>query len=116
MSQTQKILTLLSDKRAHRTDEFLEKCYGNNHLGLARLGARIYDLKRKGHLIVGWKDKDNPTLYWYQLLNSHIPQYTPHSDVLKPSSHLPATNTEELKEQPRLFDLPPVELKINLPY
>ncbi len=67
MTQLSRLLELLKDGLPHRTDEILEKCYGNNHLGLARVGARIYDLKNVGYNIIGWKDKNNRALYFYQL-------------------------------------------------
>ena len=56
-SQTQRLLELLSDGEPHRSDEILEKVYGGSHLGIARISARIYDLKQKGYDIVGFKDK-----------------------------------------------------------
>lgn len=71
MSQTLKLLNLLQDGRPHRTDEIMAKVYGNDHLGLARVGARIWDLKKKGNDIRGWKDENNHALYYYQLI---IPQ------------------------------------------
>lgn len=67
MSQTLKLKNLLEDGEPHRTDEIMETVYGGSHLGLARVGARIYDLKQKGLVIEGWRDEANPTLYWYQL-------------------------------------------------
>ena len=67
MSQANKIYDLLKDGRPHRTDEIMAVCYGGSHLGLARIGARIWDLKKQGHDFNGWKDKNNPALYWYQL-------------------------------------------------
>lgn len=48
----------------------MEKVYGGSHLGLARVGARIFDLKAQGHTIEGKKDADNPAIYWYQLTAS----------------------------------------------
>lgn len=68
LSQTEKLYSLLSDNNAHRTDEILREVYGGDHLGLARLAARIYDVKKKyGVTIEGWKDDVNPALYWYQI-------------------------------------------------
>lgn len=68
MSQANRLLQLLADGKVHRTDEILEKVYGGSHLGIARVGARIWDLKSRGHKIIGWKDPDHPSLYFYQLL------------------------------------------------
>lgn len=68
-SQTDKLYNLLKDGESHRTDEIMKKVYGNDHLGLARVGARIYDIKVKyGVRINGWKDENKPSLYWYQLV------------------------------------------------
>jgi hypothetical protein len=59
---------LLSDGRAHRTDEILQKVYGDEHLGLARVGARIWDIKKRGRIIDSWRDKRDGRftgLHWY---------------------------------------------------
>lgn len=73
-SQTEKLYELLSDGLPHRTDEIMEKVYGSDHLGLARCGARIYDLKKKyGVEITGRKDTVNPSLYWYQMIVQNSP-------------------------------------------
>ena len=45
----------------------MARVYGGDHLGLARIGARIYDLKGKGCDIRSWRDLDQPTLWWYQM-------------------------------------------------
>lgn len=47
MSQTDKLYRLLSDYEWHLTPEILEKVYGASHLGIARISARILDVKRK---------------------------------------------------------------------
>ena len=69
MSQVERIHQLLLDGKPHRTDEIVEKVYGPG-CALARVAARICDLKKKlppHWRIDGWKDDDEPTLYWYQL-------------------------------------------------
>lgn len=76
MSQRDLILQLLSDHKPHRTDEVVLKCYGEG-MSLSRVGARIWELRKAGHKIEGWKDKVKPTLYWYRLVSS--------GDVSKPS-------------------------------
>src|SRR3990167_6967274 len=68
MSQTEKLLNLLSDGQEHRTDEILEKCYGADHLGIARIGARVDDLKRNGCIIEGRRGPAHRTLYFYRLV------------------------------------------------
>lgn len=66
VSQTDKLYDLLSDGNAHRTDEIVSKAYSGG--SLARVGARIWDIKRKyGVEIIGWHDEKNPSLYWYQI-------------------------------------------------
>lgn len=67
MSQSSRLFLLLSDGEPHSTIEIMEKVYGGSHFGLARVGARIYDLRSEGYEINGWKDKDNPAIYWYQM-------------------------------------------------
>jgi hypothetical protein len=51
----------------------VNEVYGHG-LSLARVGARVCDLKKEGFRIVGWKDKEVPSLYWY----AHIPFYMQH--------------------------------------
>jgi len=66
-SQKSKLFKLLQDNLLHSTIEICEKVYGGSHLGLSRVGARVYDLRQEGKIINGWKDKKNLTVYWYQL-------------------------------------------------
>lgn len=65
MSQTKKLLELLQDGNWHSTPEILEKVYGNEHLGIARIGARVYDISKHGHKIESRK-KDK-TIWEYRL-------------------------------------------------
>ena len=67
LSQVDRLKNLLLDGRPHRTDEILKIVYGSEHRGIARVGARIYDLKGKGYDIKSWRDDKNPTLWWYQM-------------------------------------------------
>jgi hypothetical protein len=71
-SQTQKLINLLSDGLEHSTIEILEKVYGNDHLGLARVSARIYDAKQQGFEIVGRRDKISPSIYWYRIVKEAV--------------------------------------------
>lgn len=66
MSQSDRLYLLLADGLPHRTDEIVEVVYGPGCV-LARVGARIHNLKQKGHQIIGWHDENNAALYWYQL-------------------------------------------------
>lgn len=68
MSQTDALLALLSDGQDHSTYEIAEKVYGGSHLGCARIGARIYDLKRRGYNIVGRKHPVIKAAYIYRLV------------------------------------------------
>lgn len=67
LSQAEKLRRLLSDGQAHSTVDIMEKVYGGSHLGIARVASRIHDLRSKGHEIEGWKDTNNPAIYWYQM-------------------------------------------------
>lgn len=68
ISQTSKLYDLLSDGEPHSTIEICEKIYGNEHLGLARVGARVWDIKRqKGATIESWGDKEKKTIWWYKM-------------------------------------------------
>ncbi len=68
-SQTQKLLELLSDYRPHSTFEILKIVYGGEHYGVARISARVLDLKKKGYNVKGFDDKIVKSKYWYQLEN-----------------------------------------------
>lgn len=50
-SQKAKLYRLLSDGQYHTTDEIQTVVYGKNHLGVARIAARIHDLKKEGYEI-----------------------------------------------------------------
>lgn len=102
-SQTQKLLSLLQDGLPHRTDEILLKVYGSEHLGLARIGARCFDLRKKGYVITGWRDEKNSSLYWYQMIQNGMYGYWKETTE-RPSDRLPAQHCLELN-QPRLFEL-----------
>ena len=66
-SQTTRLLELLSDGLPHRTDNILQVVYGSEHLGIARIGARIADL-RETYEIIGYKCPERKSLYFYKLL------------------------------------------------
>ncbi len=70
MTQTQKLKELLDDNMPHSTYEICASVYGNAHYGIARVGARIWDLRQKYlYEVIGWHDTENPSLYWY----AHLP-------------------------------------------
>lgn len=65
-SQTEKLYDLLKNGDHVRTDRIMLEVYGASHLGIARISARIGDIKKKyGVRIEGEHDRDNPSLYWY---------------------------------------------------
>ncbi|MEK7578395.1 MAG: hypothetical protein AAB456_01585 [Patescibacteria group bacterium] len=67
-SQAARLFQLLSDYREHSTIEILEKIYGGEHLGLARIGARVYDIKKKYKAIItSRRDTLRPTICWYRM-------------------------------------------------
>lgn len=66
-TQAERIKEVLADGEPHSTVEILQRVYGPSHSGIARIGARIHDLKGKGLSIDGWKDPENPTIYWYKM-------------------------------------------------
>ena len=83
MTQHERLFALLSDNRPHRTDEIVNVVYPSANIcficgrgdtrSLARVGARIWDLKngkwsgKKQCLIRGWNDEKNHSLHWYQM-------------------------------------------------
>lgn len=66
MSQSNILLTILGDGLPHSSFELLSQVYHASGPTAARLGARIYDLKKQGHKIKGWRDEQVPTKWWYQ--------------------------------------------------
>jgi hypothetical protein len=102
LSQTDKLYNLLRGGSAYRTDEIVRLVYGNG-LSLARVGARVWDVKHKyGIEIKGWHDKENPALYWYQM------------EVSKPKVDSKTADVEVLFKSVvnklKLFDLKSIEL------
>lgn len=91
LSQAERLRRLLSDGQSHSTVEIMEKVYGGSHLGLARVGARIHDLKARGCEIDGWRDAENRAVYWYRLTPRAKPRVeyvmkdgVPHARVIAP--------------------------------
>lgn len=106
MTQVEKIYNLLKDGLPHRTDEILIKCYGNEHQGLARIGARKFDIQeRYGVEIKGWKDPEKPSLFWYQIQNIVSDTPTPKAPY-KSISYATGLSTSD--DQKTLFPLEPL--------
>lgn len=83
-SQAERLLKFLSDGEPHSTVEILEQVYGGSHLGIARVGARIWDLKARGHDITGWKDPTNPAVYVYQMKVGSVAAFIEAAEKAKP--------------------------------
>jgi hypothetical protein len=93
MTQASHLLQLLKDHKPHRTDEILREVYGSEHLGIARIGARIDDLKKLGHHIVGYHDPQNRKLYVYELIPPRVPELLPAFE--KPPEPQKRSNTNQ---------------------
>lgn len=79
-SQTTEILNVLSDHMAHSSFELVERVYHANGPTLARLGARIWDLRQKGWRIDSWRDQVDRSKHWYclrpkELVQLELPGY-----------------------------------------
>lgn len=75
-----RIFEILSDGYPHRSDHITAQLFGSSdtiEVGLFRLGARIYDLKKDGHKISGWLDDNNRKLYWYKLEHASFEKKSP---------------------------------------
>ena|SRR3990167_7122827 len=70
MSQESRLLKLLSDGAWHDTPGILEEVYGSKHLGICRIGARIFGLKKQGHLIESRKKEK--TVWEYRLVRRNM--------------------------------------------
>jgi hypothetical protein len=77
MTQTERLAQFLKDYKPHNTVEILREVYGSEHLGIARIGARIADLKKLGHNIIGYHDPQNRRLYVYRLIPPEVPVMPP---------------------------------------
>jgi hypothetical protein len=73
LSQSKRLFNLLKDGKEHSTVEILEVVYGGSHTGLARVGARIKDLKDDGRDIDGYFKPGSRSVYWYRLKNPPLP-------------------------------------------
>jgi hypothetical protein len=68
MSQTQRLYNLLLDGKPYRTDRIMELVYGGSHLGIARIGARKFDIEKKYKVTIkSWPDPEKKSLWWYQM-------------------------------------------------
>ena len=68
MNQTDKLYALLSDGKEHSTPEILRVVYGSEHLGIARISARVLDARKRYKVnIVSHRHPDHPTIYLYKM-------------------------------------------------
>ncbi len=68
-SQTDRLLDLLNDGQWHSTPDILAAVYGSEHLGIARIGARVKDLKDRGFEIESRRDDMHKTVWHYRLVS-----------------------------------------------
>jgi hypothetical protein len=69
-SQKDRLLTMLADYRWHTTPEIQVAVYGANHLGVARIGARVQDLRDDGHTIES--EKVTKSIWQYRLIEKNV--------------------------------------------
>ena len=67
MSQTTRLYNLLSDFEWHTTPEILDKVYGHSHLGIARISARIMDVKKTYNVSIE-SEKAKDSIWRYRLI------------------------------------------------
>lgn len=66
-SQKQRLLEVLSDGNWHSTTYITETVYGSEHLGLARVAARVDDLRKEGHKVISRKKEGS--IWEYRIEN-----------------------------------------------
>lgn len=70
MTQTEKLIAVLSDLAPHRSDRLVDAVYGPG-CALARLAARAHNAKAKlspNWTIRVYKAPENPKLHYYQIV------------------------------------------------
>lgn len=68
MSQASIMYELLSDCEKHRTDEILDKVYGLDFRGVARIASRVHEIRTKHSRVVNnFPDPEHPSLTFYQM-------------------------------------------------
>ena len=72
VSQKARLLDLLSDGEWHNTPSIQCAVYGANHLGVARIAARIQDLKDEGYTIES--NKVNASIWEYRMVDAKLRQ------------------------------------------
>lgn len=100
MAQADRLISLLNDRREHSTLEILDYVYGVKFRGIARISARIHELKKKGYQIEGKKDIFDSSIYWYRLVGVNSEPCSPAASV--PQTVGAAPTSPSLK-QPEMF-------------
>lgn len=76
MTQVERLRELLADGQWHSTVEILGVVYGLEHSGIARIGARIWDLSKRlhaGESIESKRDPERKTVWLYRLVRPQPP-------------------------------------------
>lgn len=103
-SQTERLYELLSDGQWHSTVEILEKCYGSDRLGIARISARIYDIKKKYDVVIeSRRYYTNLKIWEYRMIPAVYTSWSDGSGVL--TDEMMSEAKKIIKKQPRLFFL-----------
>lgn len=79
-SQTDRLMQLLSDFQWHSTPEILLTVYGSDHLGIARIAARVSDAKKllePLQTIESKPDPEKPSIWMYRKINVAPPVEKP---------------------------------------
>ncbi len=68
-SQLEKMWDLMRDGNPHSTYQIVAEVYDMSTTTIARVASRVFDMKKKyGVDINSWPDKDNPKMWWYQVV------------------------------------------------
>lgn len=71
-TQKQKLEELLKDGDWKNTLEIRDRVYGGDHLSMARIAARVYDLKKDGHEIESRKKEGYPNIQEYRIVRQSM--------------------------------------------
>ena len=66
-TQKARIMWVLADNQWHTTLEIRERAYGDDHLSMARIAARMFELKKAGHQIESRRKQG--TVWEYRLIS-----------------------------------------------
>ena len=86
MSQTEKLETLLKDGNWHRVDNIIRDVYEMDKVCVARISARILDLKKKGYEIESRPSVFDKKLWEYRIKAVRVNEF---GDSVLPSCCVP---------------------------